>query len=61
MGHEVAIFPYRTINRGVTWETYLKRKEWYYKNKEHFERIENFFTLLDKGFIKHVTTIFNYL
>ena len=24
--------------RGATWETYLKRKEWYYVNKEHFEK-----------------------
>ena len=39
----------------------LKEKRQYYKNKEHFEKIKNVFTPLDKGFIKHLTTIFNYL
>ena len=48
-------------HRGATWETYFKRKERYYKKKEHLEKIKNIFTPSDKGLIKHLSTIFNYL
>ena len=48
-------------SRGVTWKTYLKRKEEYYKNREHLEKIKIIFTPLDTGFIKYRATIINHL